>query len=267
MAKYSLGSEDPELARLEAQAQFISGPTRVLLASSGLEPGMRVLDLGTGLGHVAEAVAEIVGPSGEVVGLDLDPRMVERAQQRTAGVSNVRFVAGDVTQWRDPESFDAVVGRLILFHLPKPAEVIRHHLEGVRSGGRVVVLDYDIAGLRTEPRDEFTEQMNALVLTAFRTVGADPAIGSKLKLILADAGVEQVEGFAVSQYLDSSNPVGPMMLEGVLRTLAPAIHAHGLATEAELDIDTLATRTSAAMRSTGSVLVPPVLAGAWGRRT
>ena len=57
MAKYALGSNEAELARLEAQAEFLREPTGVLLGASGIRPGMRVLDLGTGLGHVAAAVA------------------------------------------------------------------------------------------------------------------------------------------------------------------------------------------------------------------
>src|SRR4051812_18175193 len=79
MTTYSLGSADPELARLEAQAEFLREPTRMLLAASGLRPGMRVLDLGTGLGHVAAAVADVVGPDGDVVGVDKDTRMLARA--------------------------------------------------------------------------------------------------------------------------------------------------------------------------------------------
>jgi trans-aconitate methyltransferase len=120
MANYSLGSDDAEIARLDEQAEFLREPTRMLLAASGIGPGMRVLDLGTGLGHVAAAVADLVGPDGQVVGLDLDPRMLAVAQTRTRHLPQVRFVEGDVTRWRDDQPFDAVVGRLILFHLRDP---------------------------------------------------------------------------------------------------------------------------------------------------
>ncbi|CUR58545.1 putative Methyltransferase type 11 [metagenome] len=266
MAEYSLGSADPELARLEAQADFLTDPTRVLLRASGLGPGMRVLDLGTGLGHVAAAVAELVGPDGAVVGLDVDPRMLEAAHQRTSHLPQVSLVQGDVTSWRDEAPFDAVVGRLILFHLPDPVGVLRHHLEGVRSGGRVVMLDYDLGGLRTEPAEPLGMKMAGLVMSAFRAVGADPTIGSRLQTILADAGAEDVGGFAIAQYLASDNPVGPAMLTGVVRSLAPAMVGHGLATEAELDLDTLGDRVAGSVGAHGSVLVPPLLSGAWGRR-
>ena len=267
MATYSLGSSDPEIARLDAQAEFLREPTRVLLQAAGIAPGMRVLDLGTGLGHVAAAVAELVGPDGEVVGLDIDPRMLEVARARSEDLPNVRFFEGDVTRWREDDPFDVVVGRLILFHMPDPVGVLRHHQEAVRSGGRVVMIDYDIGGLRAEPDDDgFTDGMAALIIAAFRAAGADPTIGSRLKRILADAGIEDVGGFAIAEYLASKNPVGPAMLSGVVRSLAPVMVAHGLATQAELDLDTLGERAADSLQSTDSVLIPPMLAGAWGRR-
>lgn len=266
MAKYSLGSGDAELARLRTQAEFLDRPTRLLLEASGIGPGMRVLDLGTGLGHLAAAASDLVGADGEVVGIDLDPRMLELAQARFGHLPQVRFVEGDAKLWRDNRQFDALMGRLILFHLPDPVGALRHHLEAVRPGGRVVILDYDIGGLRTEPNDPMIERMTELVMTAFRAAGADPTIGSRLQSILAESAVEDVEGMAAVQYLAHDDPLGPEMLAGVVRSLAPVMIKQGLATEAELDLDTLSTRVADALRARSSVLVPPILVGAWGRR-
>jgi len=266
MTTYSLGSDNAEIARLEAQGEFLREPTRVLLEAAGLGPGMRVLDLGTGPGHVAAAVAELVGRDGEVVGVDIDPRMLEVARARTAHLPQVRFVEADVSQWHDETPFDAVVGRLILFHLPDPVNVVRHHLEALGPKGRMIALDYDIGGLRAEPANPLTDRMAALILAGFRSVGADPTVGSRLQGILAASGLEDVTGFGIIQYLAHDDPVGPEMLSGVVRSLAPVMLAHGLATEAELDVDTLAERAADSLRTTGSVLVPPTLVGAWGRR-
>jgi len=263
---YSLGSSDPEIARLDTQAAFLTLPTRALLQASGLQPGMRVLDLGTGLGHVARAVAEIVGPQGEVVGLDSSPRMLEVAASRVDSPPQVRYVEGDVTAWRDDEPFDAVVGRLILFHLPDPVATLRHHLEGVRPGGRLVALDYDIGAVRAEPADRLSEPLRDLILAAFRAAGADPTIGSRVKQHLRSAGVEDVGGFGIASYIDHDDPVGPVMVAGVVRSLLPVILGHGLATAEEVDIDTLQGRVAASLAEHDSVLVPPMLVGAWGTR-
>jgi SAM-dependent methyltransferase len=265
MSTYYLGSEDPEIARLELQAEFLEEPTRLLLKAAGVAPGMRVLDLGSGLGHVSRAVGELVGSDGEVVGLEADSRMIEAARARTS-MPHVRFVQGDALTFVDGRPFDAVVGRLILFHLTDPVAALRHHLAALRPGGRVVALDYDVAAVRSDPEEPFTMRLRELMLAAFRLVGADPTIGSRLQDLLAAAGVQDVAGFGIEPYVAANAPIGPAMMSGVIRTLAPAIVGHGLATEAELEVETLAERIADALEEAGAVLVPPVLAGAWGRR-
>jgi tRNA A58 N-methylase Trm61 len=79
---YSLGTSAPELARLDAQAASIARPTDLFLRSAGIASGMRVLDLGTGLGHVAFRVSELVGSAGAVVGIDQAAAMLAVAEQR-----------------------------------------------------------------------------------------------------------------------------------------------------------------------------------------
>ena len=121
MTKYSLGSDDPEIARLDLQAASLDAATRLLLRSAGIRAGMRVLDLGTGLGHVAFTAAEAVGEQGRVVGLDNAPRLLEVASGRTSALPHVTFVEGDVRTWQSDEPFDAIVGRLVLFTSPTPS--------------------------------------------------------------------------------------------------------------------------------------------------
>jgi ubiquinone/menaquinone biosynthesis C-methylase UbiE len=96
--EYSLGNHAEELARLDHQAAIIERPTRVLLQASGLAAGMRVLDLGTGLGHVARLAGEIVGPAGSVLGIERSGEALEVARTRTrdAGAAQVAFEEGDV---------------------------------------------------------------------------------------------------------------------------------------------------------------------------
>src|SRR5262245_55132991 len=96
--RYVLGNAAPELARLDFQANLIDAPTRLLLREAGLRPGMRVLDLGTGLGHVARIVRSFVGETGSVVGIDQSAEALAVAQQRLSQEEqkNVSFVAGDV---------------------------------------------------------------------------------------------------------------------------------------------------------------------------
>src|SRR5437870_951362 len=90
---YVLGHSDRELARLQVQARLIGPITRGFMRDSGIAPGMRVLDVGSGAGDVAFIAAEIVGLYGEVLGVDRDAAAIDTARQRAiaVGASNVTF--------------------------------------------------------------------------------------------------------------------------------------------------------------------------------
>jgi ubiquinone/menaquinone biosynthesis C-methylase UbiE len=98
------------------QAALIEPVTRRLLVDAGVTSGMRVLDVGTGRGDVAFLVAELVGESGSVVGIDRAPEAVAVARERAeqASIANVSFVEGDPAELTLPAPFDAVVGRYVL---------------------------------------------------------------------------------------------------------------------------------------------------------
>jgi protein-L-isoaspartate O-methyltransferase len=69
-ASYGLGHSERELGRLSAQARIFEPFTRRMLEQAGVSQGMRVLDVGSGTGDVAFLCASLVGPAGEVIGMD-----------------------------------------------------------------------------------------------------------------------------------------------------------------------------------------------------
>jgi len=265
---YVLGSGAPELARLERQAEAIAQPTLALLRAADIAPGMRVLDLGTGLGHVSLLLADLVGAEGEVVAVDRDPTMLALAEERraAAGAANVRYVEGDVRHYRDDEPFDAVVERLVLFHLPDAVDVVRHHLGGLRPGGTFVAIDFDVGAARCEPPVPVISTALAWIMAGFRAAHADPTIGSRLAGLLAEAGVAGVATFGIQGYVAPDDPSGPVMVAGVVASLAPQLVAAGIATEAEIDLPTLQARIAEEVQAASAVLLPPTLVGAFGRR-
>jgi hypothetical protein len=159
-----------------------------------------------------------------------------------------------------------VVGRLILFHLPDPVAVLRHHIDGLAADGLVVIVDFDVGSARSEPPAPLFETARDWVIEAFRRAGADPTIGTRLGLILRDAGLTDVETFGIQSYLSSDDAAGPALLAGVVGSLAPVIVASGIATEEELSLDSLQERLSDELRASRAVALIPAVAGAWGRR-
>ena len=95
--EYVLGHSPGELRRLAVQAATIDPITLGFLAAGGLRPGQRVLDVGSGGGHVSFLAAQIVGPTGSVVGIDRSQGAVDAAadEARSRGLGWVSFRQGD----------------------------------------------------------------------------------------------------------------------------------------------------------------------------
>src|SRR5215472_5509014 len=139
-ADYPLGHTDAEHERLIRQAASVAPTTERFFREAGVGPGQRVLDIGSGVGDVAMLVARLVGFSGEVVGIERDPKSIAKARARVteAGLHNVSFKESDVGEIPDGKPFDAAVGRFILMYLPDPVAALRSISRLVRPGGVIV---------------------------------------------------------------------------------------------------------------------------------
>ena len=106
-ADYPLGNTDAEHERLIRQAARVAPITERFFREAGIGLGQRVLDLGSGVGDVAMLVARLVGPSGEVVAIERDPKAIAKARARVteAGFHNVSFNESNVDEILDGEAF------------------------------------------------------------------------------------------------------------------------------------------------------------------
>ncbi|OBI15693.1 methylase [Mycobacterium sp. E2327] len=190
-SSYVLGHADEEVQRLLLQGRLYDGYTEHALRLAGLRPGMRVLDIGSGPGDVSFVAARLVGPTGSVLGVDAAPAMVELAHTRAAekGLANVRFTQAAIDSIALDEPVDAVVGRLILMHLPDPAATLRRLTSLVRPGGVVAFAEIDITRARSVPELPLFSQVIAGIVRAFEAMGISPRFGTTLHTVFADAGL------------------------------------------------------------------------------
>ena len=103
------------------------------------EPGDHVLDIGCGLGDSTMQLAEMVGPEGHVLGVDVAERMIEgaRADAESAGVANVSFEAMDVQAAEFSDTFDYAFGRFGTMFFANPVAALRNVRQAMRAGGRL----------------------------------------------------------------------------------------------------------------------------------
>jgi ubiquinone/menaquinone biosynthesis C-methylase UbiE len=114
---------------------------------SGREAGMRVVDVGCGLGDVTLQAARLVGPAGRVIGADVNEDVLTVARQRAedSGVDNVAFIQAGIPAIPVDGLVDAVIGRLILMHLKDPAVAVRALGALVRPCGIILFQEVDVA--------------------------------------------------------------------------------------------------------------------------
>jgi arsenite methyltransferase len=156
--------------------------TRALLA---LEPGERVLDIGSGPGFLAEEMAEEVGPEGAVHGVDPSESMLAISRRRE---TRVEYAIGDaVSLPYEDETFDAVIATQVYEYVPDMPAALAEARRVLRPGGRLLILDTDWDAIvwHSTDRDRMLR-----VLEKWNDHLADPYLPRRLPGLLRDAGFE-----------------------------------------------------------------------------
>jgi len=266
-AGYALGYTDAEQDRLIRQAAVIAPITERFFREAGIRAGQRVLDLGSGMGDVAMLVAGLVGPSGEVVGIERDVSSIARAKARVAAAElrNVHFLNSDVNSIAVDELFDAAVGRFILMYLPDPVSLLRSVGRVVRSGGVIAFQEPSWAAMLAVGAGLplWSKVRHAIHEILLRS-GANPEMGPALYRAFQEAGLP-------SPKMHLEMPLGNdadfiRLTSDLLYSLRPLVEQHKVSLRELGDLDTLPDRISAEVAEANTVVSLIALVGAWSRK-
>ncbi|MCA9650839.1 MAG: methyltransferase domain-containing protein [Myxococcales bacterium] len=238
-----------------------------LLADAGVEPGMRVLDVGCGGGDVSLLVARRVGASGTVVGIDRSARAIAMARRRVTelGQPNLRFEEADLLAL-DPALglFDAVVGRRVLMYVPEPALALRRLSEHLHPGGIMAFSEVDatMPPTSTVPLPLHERVRGWLWATAVES-GADPHLGLRLFAVLEAAGLAapSVRAEAIVHTPDDRPPTAE-----IVAAMLPRMLELGIVDEAEVELGTLDQRLGDELARARASYVGELSILAWARR-
>jgi 2-polyprenyl-3-methyl-5-hydroxy-6-metoxy-1,4-benzoquinol methylase len=265
---YLMGYSETERRRLIEQAALFRPVTERFLVEAGICRGMRVLDVGCGVGDVSLLLSELVGPEGAVVGVDRDPHALELARQRAQRREQIAFLEGDIQELGFGADFDAVVGRWVLIHVGDPAAAIRHAAACVRPGGIVGFQDSDYSTLPppTWPRLPLFETVATWLRASMQQVGVHERVGLSFRRLFAAAGLPTPT--LKMEVLLGGGPdfAGYRYYAEAVRSMLPLMEQHEVVSAAEVDIDTLADRLRAEALAVDATITLPPIAAAWTRK-
>ena len=245
-ATYTLGRTSHETTRLIEQSRIYGESTQRLCKRAGITQGMRVLEIGSGAGDVALTLAELVGPAGQVVGVDINPSILDTARQRVtdAGIRNVEFIAGDARMLAFADKFDAIVGRFVLMYMADPGKAFSKLITHLKPGGIVAFQEpeYTLYPAFLHPDTPLINQLIRWILDVFEHSGAHLDMGIGLYRAFVDAGLPPPTMHLESPIGAAKTWAGYRYMATIFQSLLPLLEKYGLATAEQVDVDTLAAR-------------------------
>jgi ubiquinone/menaquinone biosynthesis C-methylase UbiE len=258
---YAMGHSDHERRRLGLQASLQNPVTDQLLRRAGILAGMRVLDLGCGIGDVSLLAAPLVGREGSVTGIDMDEGALAIARTRAAdqNLRQLRFERCEIESLGSQPAYDAVIGRHILIHMRDPIDTLKRVSRVLKPGGVVAFHEYDFSVVDLAyPPSPIRSEMAAL----FARLLPVPNMGARLYHCFLKAGFSyprcQIESLVTG---GEGSPVYEIFAHAVVSML-PRIDAAGIKFSLPRDPDEmirLLERES--VQQMGSVPMPLTVSG------
>lgn len=245
-ANYTLGRTSHETTRLIEQSRIYGESTQRLCKRAGIMDGMRVLEIGSGAGDVALTLAELVGPAGQVIGVDVNPSILDTARRRAtdAGMRNVEFIAGDARVLAFADKFDAIVGRFVLMYMADPGKAFSKLITHLKPGGIAAFQEpeYTLYPAFLHPDTPLINQLIRWILDVFEHSGAHLDMGIGLYRAFVDAGLPPPTMHLESPIGAAKTWAGYRYMATIFQSLLPLIEKYGLASAEQVDVDTLAAR-------------------------
>ena len=205
VARYVLDGTDEDLKRLHAISDLTAEFARIALHRVGVQEGWNAIECGCGPLGALPVLAEAVGSSGKVVGVDLNEEAVNRARSitQTLGLDNVDAVVGDLHDSAPAElgaPFDLAYSRQFLLHQPDPIRTLTRIAALLRPGGVLVAQEpFRNPGWRSQPDNRYVSAHWEVLYESIERAGTPHGVVGDLPRFARAAGLEvtAMSGYSV----------------------------------------------------------------------
>ena len=259
---YLLADQPSELERLQLQSRVWEPSGRQLLAKLGGGSGLRALDVGCGALGWLRILSEWVGSSGQVVGGDIDERLLAAARSflEVEGIANVELVVDDLFDSKlEPESFDLVHARYVIAPLGRGREQVVSHRRLLKPGGSLVLEEWDLGSWHFNPPAAAAERLIQSLSEIFAALGGEAGRG--LPELLRASGIEEPEIDAHVIALKPGHPYLRLPLQ-----FSVALESRLLETLSEDELASLRSEAERELAEPGRWGTTFTVLQSWGRR-
>jgi SAM-dependent methyltransferase len=257
---YILGTHDEEIARLALQHRVWRSRALDAWRRAGFTIGQTLLDIGCGPGYATLDLAEITGPSGQVIAIDRSRRFLDTLEgnAQRQGISNVRAIEMDLDEAQfSATAVDAAWARWVFAFVQKPRQLLERVRGTLKPGGVLVLHEYfDYATWRLTPRSSEFEEFVRTVMKAWRESGGEPDIALNMTVWLGELGFEIKSMLPIVDIVPPSNFVWQWPKAFVETGLRRLIHLGHLSAERARAV---ADAVAAAESSPRSLMITPAV--------
>ena len=188
-----LMESDDEALRLDVKTDPVAVEKQALWA--GIQPGMRVLDLGCGPGITTFHLNKLIQPGGQIIGIDIAEQRIDYAKSKYSD-KGIEYLVGDICEpLSDIGSFDFIWVRFVLeYYLEGSFEIVKNINKILKPGGILCLIDLDCNCLRNHGLSARFESAMVEIMKNLETrFNFDPYVGIKLYSFLFDLNYEEID--------------------------------------------------------------------------
>ncbi len=229
MGEYILEVGKKGFNRLKFINEVFGEHSRNFLIRAGLREGIKILEVGCGIGSMTTWLSKQVGIKGHIMAVDASEKQLELARKAAeeSGAANIEFIFSTVEALDLPDnSINLIYSRLLLMHLKDPKQVLISLKRYLRAGGVIACEEPHASSLMTTPRNESIERMNELFVKLGKLQGLDFNIGDKLYSTLISAGYSNIHACFVQPVISMAEAIDFVMMSA--SEIAPAVMKSGI---------------------------------------
>lgn len=181
---FESAEQNAEFERMKLIEGAFDEQTKAIIQNTGIAPGWRCLELGTGAGSILKWMSFLVGNKGKVVGIDKNIKFIEPIH-----ANNINKIQGDILDIElENNEFDLIYSRYVLIHIKEAEQVIKKLIKFLKPGGVLVLEEPDFTSARAIEdsllQGQTHQKVNEAIAQMFINLGLNPSFGLKLPLIL-----------------------------------------------------------------------------------